>query len=411
MKSRKLWLKILSQSSLAVGLLLGLVSCTSSSNNTPTQPTTVQFAYTSDSHYGITRTFRGTTADAAVVNAALVAKMNTLPSTTFPADTGLQAGKTIGSFDFVVNTGDLANRSEGTKPTSGMMAATLWAQAQADYLTTLNLKTAAGSTAPVFLVPGNHDVSNAVGFYKPSTPYPIDASSYIGIYNLMLKPATALTASAWGTTQAAAATSYAANKVYYSRDVNGVHFVFINMWPDSAARAWMETDLAKVGATTPVVLFTHDQPDIETKHLMNPNGAFDINATDQFENLVADKCTTMDANGNKSVSSLSTPQQTALADFLKVHKNIVAYFHGNDNYNAFYTWNGPAGYAGLAIPTFRVDSPMKGSVSGSDETKLSFQVVTMDTVAKTMTVREYLWNNSSAPWGTSATVSLALRTN
>jgi 3',5'-cyclic AMP phosphodiesterase CpdA len=392
---------------LVAALALALVGCSGSSNDTPAQPTTVQFAYTSDSHYGITRTFQGTTGiDATVVNRALVTKMNALPTATFPADSGVQAGKTIGAFDFVVNTGDLANRMEGTKPTAGTTAATMWAQAQADYLTALTLKTAAGTAAPVFLVPGNHDVSNAVGYYKPSTPYPVDPTSYIGIYNLMMKPATPLTASAWGTTFTAAGTSYSANKVYYSRDVNGVHFIFINMWPEKSARDWMETDLAKVSATTPVILFTHDQPDVETKHLTNPNGGFDINATDKFENLVADKCTDPDASSKLSIDSPSTTQQRALAAFLKAHKNIVAYFHGNDNQHQAYVWQGPD--SDIAVNIFRVDSPMKGNISGSDETKLSFHVVTLDTAAKSLTVREYLWNNTAAPWGTPATVSIAV---
>jgi len=63
----------------------------------------------------------------------------------------------------------------------------------------------------------------------------------------------------------------------------------------------------------------------------------------------------------------------------------------------------------------RADSPIKGKVSGKDETKLSFQVVTYDTVAKTLTARECLWNakgsgdSDATPvaWGTSRTISLA----
>ena len=44
-----------------------------------------------------------------------------------------------------------------------------------------------------------------------------------------------------------------------------------------------------VDASTPIILFTHDQPDVEAKHFINPNGAHDINADDQFENLLADQ--------------------------------------------------------------------------------------------------------------------------
>ena len=64
--------------------------------------------------------------------------------------------------------------------------------------------------------------------------------------------------------------------------------MFINLWPDSAERMWMEKDLAKVNATTPVIIFTHDQPECEAKHFINPNGIHTINAEDKFENLTAE---------------------------------------------------------------------------------------------------------------------------
>jgi hypothetical protein len=58
---------------------------------------------------------------------------------------------------------------------------------------------------------------------------------------------------------------------------------------------------------------------------------------------------------------------------------------------------------------------MKGAVSGRDETKLSFQVATLDMAARTMTVRECLWNadpahhTSPLAWGASTTVALSPR--
>src|SRR5262249_45665394 len=67
------------------------------------------------------------------------------------------------------------------------------------------------------------------------------------------------------------------------------------------------------------------------------------------------------------------------------------------------------------LHTFRVDSPLKGHFSGIDETKLSYQIATVDTAARTMTVREVLWNanpqnpNSPITWGASTTVALAPR--
>jgi len=40
-------------------------------------------------------------------------------------------------------------------------------------------------------------------------------------------------------------------------------------------------------------------------------------------------------------------------------------FHGNSNWNEFYDWTGPS--TPWRWHTFRVDSPMKGAVSGDDE--------------------------------------------
>ena len=46
----------------------------------------------------------------------------------------------------------------------------------------------------------------------------------------------------------------------------------------------------------------------------------------------------------------------------------------------------------LALHCFRVDSPMKGDVSANDETRLSFQLATIDMTTRRMTVREVLYN-------------------
>ena len=59
---------------------------------------------------------------------------------------------------------------------------------------------------------------------------------------------------------------------------------------------------------------------------------------------------------------------------------------------------------------------MKGAQSGSDESRLSFQVVTIDPVAKQLTAREYLWNSrpgTSHPgsWGASKTIALTARSD
>jgi hypothetical protein len=53
-------------------------------------PQEIQFVFTSDSHYGITRPeFRGGhNVNAAIVNTALVTRMNRLASSSFPRDGG-----------------------------------------------------------------------------------------------------------------------------------------------------------------------------------------------------------------------------------------------------------------------------------------------------------------------------------
>jgi hypothetical protein len=173
----------------------------------------------------------------------------------------------------------------------------------------------------------------------------------------------------------------------------------------------MDADLSTVKSTTPVVIFTHDEPNIETKHLMNPNSPYTINSTNKFENLVSGEA----VGGYASVVAITDPstvEQNALVNWLKGHKNVVAYFHGNTNYNEFYQYAGPNN--DISLNTFRVDSPMKGMVSGidsangiGDPSKLSFQVISIDPAATSMTVREYFWNTKA--WGASATVSLAPR--
>src|SRR5262249_42151193 len=143
----------------------------------------------------------------------------------------------------------------------------------------LTIKDRTGAPMPLFVVPGNHEASDAVGFYKPMDP-PKDPSALIAAYNLMMKPAVPLTAATF---------DYDRHRIHTSRDIGGVNFVFLHVWPDSSGRAWMNEDLKKVARTTPVVIFTHDQPESEAKHFINPNGTHDINATDKFENLLSDR--------------------------------------------------------------------------------------------------------------------------
>jgi len=363
-------------------------------------PREIQFVFTSDSHYGITRPeFRGSrNVSAGVVNAALVRRMNQLPASSFPHDGGLRSAMAVGAIDFIVDSGDIVNREELLPDAPVQPAAVSWKQFRADYLQTLRLKTHDGAVAPVFVVPGNHEASNAVGFYKPMKPA-IDPTPMVEMYNAMMKPGTPKTTSTF---------DFARDKVYFSRNIGGLHLVFVQVWLDSQARAWIENDLKSVSESTPVFLFTHDQPDVEAKHLINPNGRHDINPTDRFENLLAD----MFADG-KTIDESSVIEQRQLATFLARHRNITAYFHGNSNWNQFYDWVDPD--SRVVMPTFRVDSPMKGAESMSNERKLSFQVVTIDTDTRMMTVRECLWNadpaRPAAPlaWGGSTTVALQPR--
>lgn len=362
-----------------------------------TAPSRVQFVFTSDAHYGITRTsFRGARdVDARVVNAAMVARINRLPAESFPKDGGIGSATPIGAFDFLAEGGDIANREELLEDGPIQAAAASWPQFTHDYVDGLTLPNAAGRRATLYVVPGNHDASNAVGFHRTMLPLR-DPSAMVGIYNLMMRPSVAKTTETF---------RYEKDRVSYSRDVSGLHLVFLNVWADSSQRAWMTRDLLRVSPTTPVFIFTHDQPDAESKHFINPNGRHDINENDKFENVLSDVL----ADG-PTIESPSTIEQRAVETFLRAHPNIVAWFHGNSNWNQFYEWTGPRHT--IALHVFRVDSPMKGAVSAEDETKLSFQVATVDLASRMMTVRECLWNADPAQpsgplsWGGSVTVAL-----
>ena len=362
-------------------------------------PAELQFVLVSDVHYGIERAnFRGAKAvDANVVNAALVARLNALPNAVFPKDGGLRAAQAVGAVDFVSVTGDVANRMEAGESTNVQSAAVSWSQFAAQYLGDLKLPDRSGGVAPLFVVPGNHDASNAVGHFKLAQA--ADPTSMVEMYNRMMRPAIPLTTSTY---------RYTRDVIRTSRDIGGVHLVFITVWPDAATRAWLEKDLAAVSTATPVFIFAHDPPDADAKHFVNPNGAHDVNENDKFENLLGD----VYADG-PAAAGAAIKEQRAFEKFLHRHPNITAYFHGHSNFNQFYDWTGPD--HSVVLHTFRVDSPMKGAVSAADETKLSFQVATIDLAARTLTVRECLWNadpaHPSGPlvWGASTTVALAPR--
>ncbi len=354
----------------------------------------IQFVFTSDVHYGLTRkTFRGDEDVAAhIVNAAMIKQINTLPGLLLPADKGVRAGKKIGWIDYLIETGDIANRQENHYQSS----AASWKQFTDDYFHALTIKNHKRKGTRLFLIPGNHDVSNAIGFYREMHPA-TDPTSLVGIYNAMMHPLFRKTNSGY---------RFDKDKVNYSKDISGVHFVFITIWPDSVTRIWLSNDIKKVNTSTPIILFAHDPPEGDYKHFTNPNGTHDINTHDKFENLLTEQF----KSGSNTNPQSTVKEEKGLVAFLKAHPNIKAYFHGHINYSEMYTYKGPDN--DIALASFRADSPMKGKYSAVDETKLSFQFVTIDTQTKTMTVRECLWNtdpkNPLKPviWGSGKTVSL-----
>jgi hypothetical protein len=286
-----------------------------------------RIVFTSDLHYGVTRPhFRGEdSVPSFIVNAAQVGAIKTLPH-----------------IDAVIVTGDIANREE-----KGIQsAADSWKQFLVDYKHGLKTK--------LWVTPGNHDASNAAGHPKIMFR---DASSMTGMVELEK-----------GKHIDTASYDYKAAKLNYSRNLGGVHCMFINLWPDSANRVWMEKDLAKVGKHIPVLIFTHDQPQGDPKHFTAGTGA---------ENLLAEIY-------KDTVTGSTLEEQKGFTAFLKIHPNIKAYFHGHENFCEMYSYDG--------LPVFRSDSPVKGKQSREDETKLSFQLITIDARHHSMMVKECLWN-------------------
>ena len=342
--------------------------------------TDVEMVFTSDAHYAITRKkFRGdTNADAHVVNAAMIRQINSIPGLTLPPDGGVAASQTVGPVDYLIQTGDIANRME----VPYQSAAASWAQFTTDYKQSVKLTGRNGKPAMLLLAPGNHDITNAIGFYKPMQPK-TDPTSMVQIYNLMLHPASPKTNAGY---------NYATDKINYSLNIHGIHLMFITLWPDSAERLWMQKDLDTVAAKTPVIVLCHDQPTCEAKHFTNPVAPHDINAQSKFENLVAEYYKEGPvAAGDDGATDM---EQRGWVKFLKQHPNVKAYFHGNSNWNEFYVYKGPDN--DVALNTFRVDSPMKGKYSSKDETKLSFQLISLDPVKQLLTVRECLWDTDPA---------------
>ncbi|MBK0378507.1 metallophosphoesterase family protein [Mucilaginibacter segetis] len=336
----------------------------------------IHILYTSDAHFGLSRQkFRGDTAVPAYrVNAAMIFAMNNIVNERLPRDNGVGAGELIKAVDYLIQTGDIANRQEPPYQPAGDS----WQQFVSVYEHGLQLHGCKGMATQLLFVPGNHDISNAIGFTRKLVPEK-DPTVMVKIYNAMMHPAVPLSNDTY---------DYANDKINYSRDIGGIHFVFITLWPDSAERVWMTGNLKKVPRTMPVVIFTHDQPTSEAKHFSDPLGPGTFRKGSKFENLTAEVY--KEASVVQKGEHATDLEQRGLVRFLKLHPNIKAYFHGNSNWNEFYTYKGPNG--DISLPVFRVDSPMKGKYSADDETKLSFQLISLDPVKKQLTVRECFWN-------------------
>lgn len=356
------------------------------------QNSVIQMVFTSDVHYGITRPHfrKADTVPSVIVNAAMVAAIDHLPSQLLPTDSGLAAGSRVGYLDALVLTGDIANREE-----KGVQcAAASWLQFKKDFVGNLTTKGQDHQPTALCLTAGNHDVSNALGYCHPTEPAR-DASALAGIYDMMLHPVTERTKENY---------NYTTDKIHYSKELGGIHLLFVNLWPDSAERDWIEEDLKTVKPGTPVFLFTHSMPDVDARFFINPNGQHTLNDSDKFENLLTEQF-----KDGLHADQPTLIEQRSLVAFLKKHPAIKAWFHGHSNYNEFYDWQGPDN--DLKLHCFRVDSPMKGKLSSKDETRLSFQLITVDTRKKTMTVRECLWNSdpdnpSLVKWGQHTTIAL-----
>ncbi|WEK19423.1 MAG: metallophosphoesterase [Candidatus Pedobacter colombiensis] len=380
---------------LLLPFLLGLNICYSYAQKAEDNAI-VQIVYTSDAHYGIKRSnFRGDhDVSGNLVNAAMISKINTLSKLYFPADSGVKNSQPIAYIDYLIESGDITNRMEIPVQSSALS----WSQFKTDYMQGLKLKNQHNMPTQLLLLPGNHDISNAIGHGKLMKPL-TDPTAMVGIYNLMLKPDLPKTNASY---------NYATDKVHYSFDVKGIHLMFVNLWPDSAERIWMQKDLQNISATTPVIIFTHDQPTCEAKHFTNPHSPQHVKPGSKFENLTAEHY--KGDVSDKAKDGSTDIEQLGWVTFLKQHPNIKAYFHGNSNWNEYYVYKGPENNVNLDV--FRVDSPMKGRDSASNETLLSFQLIAIDTQNQLLTVRECLWNteplnpSKHIVFGKSKTISL-----
>ena len=375
---------------------------------------TINFIYCSDVHYGLEREFRGSWTSADSVCRAMIESFRILETTILPEDGGVDEGEIFGKPDFVICTGDIANRMEdGVQPASES-----WKQFCKDwssycttdpesYITLLKGEMNGPHCGiPLFLVPGNHDISNAIGYTKPMHPK-TDPASASGIFNLMMLLSQAhddgdeFHDSLLKTGDKPNPDfRYAKDKTHYSFVLDSIRFVFMGMWPDSEMREWFAMETAEDDGI-PALIFTHDPPEADAKHFTNPWKGHGINGIDKFENLLSDTCSV------RYIDRKPKRNWEVLEKFIYRHPEIKAYFHGDKNYNEFYSWTGVEG--SINLPVFRVDSPMKGEYSSYDESLLSFIVVSIDPSTGMLTARECLWNKrkeAGLSWGETRTICL-----
>jgi len=328
--------------------------------------------FTSDLHFGLYKsTFRGNSqVSAASVNAYMLKAMASLVNSQLPKDGKIGSGEKVASISALIITGDIVNRQE-----IGIQSASKsWEEFSSLYLYK-NIFPAQKNHPQICLLPGNHDISNLVGYHKPMNPL-FDSSSYLGIYRYMFPDSNQATK-----------IDYPKERIHYSKNFAGIHFVFLNLWPDSAERKWIEDDLSGIDTSTPVLLFAHSSPDVEAKFFINPNTDHTVNSKDKFENLLSEEF-----QDGLQVADSAKQEQQAFAEFVRRHPTIKAYFHGHSNFTEFYTWQGPD--SSLQLPCIRVDSPLKGKFSAKDESQLSFELITIDSTNRSIIVRECFWNKN-----------------
>ncbi|MEN6356859.1 MAG: metallophosphoesterase [Armatimonadota bacterium] len=90
--------------------------------------------------------------------------------------------------------------------------------------------------------------------------------------------------------------------VYYSFNIDGIHFAALGRYPDSYVLSWLANDLAGVGTDTPVILFMH----------------YALNDDEEW---------------------WSYAQRQLLANAIAGY-NVIAILHGHTHSTTHYTWNG-----------------------------------------------------------------------